>query len=222
MTESRKVMRGLVPETVVVVEGPVGDHAEELWPEEAAHIARAVDKRRSDFSTGRAFARRALAVLGQSIGPLPVNTDRSPAWPRGVTGSISHTDAYCAVAVGRKDEIAAIGIDIEVCTRFQRALLLRILTPEELGAQIAGRDTQPQQRRGAAIFSAKESLYKCLSAVTTVRLDFHDCVVEIEDSTSAFEAQILKPVGPFAERHRFVGKYIFAGDLVATAIILPA
>ena len=43
-----------------------------LFPAEEAAIARAVPKRRSEFATGRACARAALAKLG--LPPSPVHT----------------------------------------------------------------------------------------------------------------------------------------------------
>ena len=216
------IVRMLLPEAAVVVEGPIGAHMEDLWPEEAAHIASAVDKRRREFSTGRLFAHRALDLLGEPSGALLVGSDRAPLWPSSVVGSISHTDRYCAVALSRKASIAAIGIDVEEIPRFNSRLLSRILSFREIAADITGHSALRQAQNGAAKFSAKESLYKCLSAITTVRLDFRDCIVELDHESSHFEAEILKPVGPFAHGQRFPGRYILVGDLVATAIMLPA
>jgi hypothetical protein len=53
------------------------------------------------------------------------------------------------------------------------------------------------------------------------QLSFDDCAVEFGRGTRCFEVELLKPTGPFADRHRFVGSYGFDGDLVATAITLP-
>ncbi|HLG87547.1 MAG TPA: 4'-phosphopantetheinyl transferase superfamily protein [Alphaproteobacteria bacterium] len=215
-------VRKLLPDFAPVVEGAVGAHMEALWPEEAAHIANAIDKRRREFSTGRIFAHRALDSLQEPPAPLLIASDRAPLWPSSVTGSITHTDRYCAVAVCRKTILTAIGIDVEEVPRFGLGLLSRILSRREIAAEIAERGPEEQKRNGGAMFSAKESLYKCLSAITTVRLDFRDCVVELDHENALLEAEILKPVGPFAPGRRFPGRYAFAGDLVATAISLPA
>src|SRR5437763_335927 len=80
----------------------------QLYPEERACIARAVPKRRAEFATGRVCARQALERLGVAVGPLLPHPDRSPAWPPGIVGSISHTDGYCAVAVA--EATRALGI----------------------------------------------------------------------------------------------------------------
>lgn len=96
----------VLPNAVTVVEGPVSAEADDLRPEEAAHVLNAVPKRRGEFATGRRFAHRALAILQAPPGPLLVNEDRSPRWPPGVTGCISHTDRYCAVAAAPATEFA--------------------------------------------------------------------------------------------------------------------
>jgi 4'-phosphopantetheinyl transferase EntD len=215
-------IRKLLPDFAIVIEGAVGAHMGALWSEEAAHIANAVDKRRQEFSTGRVFARRALEILQEPPAPLLVGSDRAPVWPPLVAGSITHSDRYCAVAVCRKTVLAAIGIDVEEVPRFSLGLLSRILSPREIAAEIAENSAAQQKRNGGAMFSAKESLYKCLSAIATVRLDFRDCVIELDHENGILEAEILKPVGPFAAGRRFAGRYAFSGDLVATAITLPA
>ncbi len=64
----------------------------DLFPEEQAYIAEAVEKRQVEFSTARVLARRALYELGVSPQSLCPNDDRSPRWPAGIIGSITHTD----------------------------------------------------------------------------------------------------------------------------------
>jgi 4'-phosphopantetheinyl transferase EntD len=103
----------LLPPGVVVVDRPVRDEVAALLPEEAAEIAKAVAKRRFEFATGRACARQALAQLGVAPLALVSGPDRAPLWPAGVVGSISHTDRWCAAAVARARDVAALGIDLE-------------------------------------------------------------------------------------------------------------
>jgi 4'-phosphopantetheinyl transferase EntD len=216
------LVRRLVPNSVTVVEGPVTDGTEGLWPEEAAHVMNAAAKRRREFFTGRRFARRAQELHGVPPGPLLVSRDRSPVWPAGVIGSITHTDRYCAVAVALTTEFAAIGIDVEDVTRFNRSLLALVLSPREITAHLPIVGARQQQQLGAAVFSAKEALYKCLSAVTTVRLGFRDCAVELDLGSDLFRVELLAHAGPFAIGRRFPGRYAFEHDLVGTAISLPA
>jgi len=73
------VIAGLLPRHVEVAEGVIGDYQADLWPEEAACVANAVERRRREFARGRHLVRRCLRALGRPDGPLPTNQDRSPS-----------------------------------------------------------------------------------------------------------------------------------------------
>src|SRR5258707_3983065 len=85
----------------------------ELFPEEAALVARATEKRRREFTGVRVCARLALVRAGVRPAPIMPGPSGSPRWPPGIVGSMTHCDSYCAAAVGRADTFAAIGIDYE-------------------------------------------------------------------------------------------------------------
>ena len=212
---------GLFDGAVVVVEGPVTDEQDGLWPEELAYLRRAAPKRRREYGTGRRFAHRALERLGTAPGPLPIGSDRAPRWPDGVTGSITHGGGYCAVAVTRTADAAAIGIDVEDVTRFRPALLPRLLSPREMEACPFGTAADLRRRSAALMFSAKESLYKGLRTLSGTRLDFHDCAVTLDPASGVFQADLLVAAAPFSDGHRFTGRFALGGGLVATAIVLP-
>lgn len=212
---------GLLDRAVVVVEGPVADEMDGLWPEEMAYVEHAAPKRRGEYATGRRFAHRALELLGAAPGPLPIGPDRAPRWPDGVTGSITHGAGHCAVAVAHTADAAAIGIDVEDVTRFRPALLPRVLSARELDAHPFGIAGEQRRRSAAAMFSAKESLYKSLRTLSGTRLHFHDCAISLDPGSHVFQAGLLVPAAPFAVGHRFAGRFAFGGRLVATAIALP-
>ncbi|HKX16644.1 MAG TPA: 4'-phosphopantetheinyl transferase superfamily protein [bacterium] len=212
---------GLLDRAVVVVEGPVTDEQDGLWPEEMAYLERAAPKRRGEYATGRRFAHQALALLGFAPGPLPIGPDRAPRWPEGVTGSITHGAGHCAVAAAYAADAAAIGIDVEDVTRFRPALLPRVLSPREFDARPFGTTGEQRQRSAAVMFSAKESLYKSLRTLSGTRLHFHDSAITLDPGSQGFEAGLLVPAAPFAPGHRFTGRFAFGGRLVATAIALP-
>ncbi len=83
----------------------------ELWsivqPDEAkacrSLLGRAVPRRLSEFVAGRRCAARALepslARGATDIGMIGRRPDRSPIWPAGSVGSITHTGCYAAAAV---------------------------------------------------------------------------------------------------------------------------
>src|SRR5579863_5919632 len=82
----------------------------DLYPEESASVARAVDARRAEFGTSRVCARAALERLGVPRSAIAPREGAGPGWPRGAVGSISHTHGHCAVVVGASPPIRAIGL----------------------------------------------------------------------------------------------------------------
>ncbi|MFC1475832.1 hypothetical protein ACFLQW_02380 [Candidatus Zixiibacteriota bacterium] len=65
---------------------------------------------------GRLCTRKALAQLEIVNFPILVRSDRTPIWPAGIVGNISHGDDYCGVAVARQREIQ--GVKARDCYRF--------------------------------------------------------------------------------------------------------
>ncbi|MGR3782069.1 MAG: 4'-phosphopantetheinyl transferase family protein [Albimonas sp.] len=121
-------------------------------------LARAVDRRRSEFLAGRLCAALALRALGAPEGVG--RAGRAPVWPAGIRGSISHAGDL-ALAVAARGA-AGLGVDCE--TRFSPALAAEVgpsvLTPADRAARPAGWD---EALLCTLAFSAKEALYKALS-----------------------------------------------------------
>ncbi len=124
-------------------------------------------KRQCEFIAGRTCASQALknlyripATAGEI--QIPIQSDRSPRWPTGVVGSISHSEGWAMAVTGRSHSLAALGIDCEV-----------VLTDQAAG-EIADLVLHPRDRKflsdqltiGTLVtlaFSAKESLFKALN-----------------------------------------------------------
>lgn len=71
-------------------------------------------KRRKEFICGRVCIRHLLNKLNYDIVNLPtLNTDGTPTWPQGITGSISHTQKMIAVCICSTFYYGTVGIDIE-------------------------------------------------------------------------------------------------------------
>ena len=148
---------------------------------------RAVAKRQREYITGRQLARTALAQLGVPPRPIVTQADRSPAWPQGIVGSISHTNTWCAVAMASSCDFATIGLDIEedvpldldllrtVCVRSELDWLRR-LPPDEAG------------RKAKIVFSAKEACYKAQYPLTGQFLDFDAFSVRLTPETRQWRA----------------------------------
>jgi 4'-phosphopantetheinyl transferase EntD len=152
----------------------------DLYPEEQAHIARAVPHRRSEFSTGRHCAREALRALGIPATPIPVGPLRGPIWPRGFTGSITHDAGLCAAVVARVTHYRGLGIDL---LDIARAVPIVESAKAILDAPGEEDDTNPVLR-----FSAKEAVIKAVSTQRSRWLDFSEITIRIGESS--FEASL--------------------------------
>lgn len=189
---------------------------EGLLPLEEAFVARAVGRRRAEFATGRALARRALAALGEAPVAIAAGADRSPRWPDGIVGSISHSSALCGVALGRKaDGVRLVGLDIELAEPLPQDLWETVLTPAEHETLSA----MPAAEAGLAarvIFSAKECVYKAQYPVSGVLFGFEMFEVALDMPGETFRATWQGDVGPFHAGLTWHGRLRVAGGHVVT------
>jgi 4'-phosphopantetheinyl transferase EntD len=204
----------LFPAAAVCCElwGP-GDPAT-LLPEELACASGFAPVRLSEFAAARQCARRALADLGEASAPLLVGAGREPLWPAGIAGSITHTAGYSAAVVCRVDTVVSLGVDAERLVEMDRAEWQVLFRPTEIAwlDSLAQRD---QLAMACALFSAKESYFKCQFPLTRRWLEFQD--VELRFDSRSFFAIECEP-----ERHwRIRGAYGFVGGsgIVATAAV---
>ena len=150
--------------------GPIDPAATSRHPEERALVASAVPGRRAEVMTGRALVREAMADLGGPDGPIGRRADRSPDWPAGFGGSITHGGGWCLVVVARLPGGWGIGIDVEEDRPLPAAVAARVLLPAER-TRLAGSGLV----RGETVaFSAKESVFKAVNPLTGRWLEHHD------------------------------------------------
>lgn len=189
----------------------------DLAPVEAAAVAGAGERRRAEFAAGRGCAHRALRLLGRSDRDFAVgrHDDGSPAWPAGVVGSVTHTDRYAAAAVAHRAELAAIGVDAEPAEPLPPGVAELVCSPEEL-AWVGARDGQPWDR---LLFSAKESVVKAWAAASGRLLDLREVDVVVDTAGGTFSAGI---VGASEGGRQLQGRFAWTGDLILTAIGIPA
>jgi 4'-phosphopantetheinyl transferase EntD len=157
------------------------DSADGLHPLEAAQIPKASKKRVQEFSAGRHCARRALSQLGILNYPLTINEDRTPRWPAGVVGSISHTEGFAAAVVAPDTICLSVGIDVERIGRIEPELWSQICSEKELSwlAELTKADAS---LAASIIFSAKEAFFKCQYHLTREMLSFNEATVKINRS----------------------------------------
>jgi 4'-phosphopantetheinyl transferase EntD len=217
-----------------------------LFAEEEAVVARAVDKRRNEFTTGRACARAALFALGLAPVPIPSGPRGAPQWPAGVVGSITHCAGYRASAVAHQRDTVSIGIDAEPNAPVPDGVLDMISLPEERRwiAELSERSAESGHDNPGGdgetrpvswdrlLFSAKESVYKAWFPLTELWLDFHQASITVAATSVAtngrtfisgtFTARLLVP-GPVVAGQRlpgFTGRWLAQDGLLLTAIVV--
>ena len=189
-----------------------------LLAEEEPAVARAVDKRRREFTTVRWCARRALADLGLPPAPIIPGDKGAPRWPDGVVGSMTHCDGYRAAAVARAGDMAAIGIDAEPYGPLPGGVLDVIAREEELPRLDELRRAAPNVHWDRLLFCAKEAVYKAWFPVARRWLGFEDATLVL-DPGGTFTAELLVRDAPF---DGFTGRWASANGLIAAAIAVES
>lgn len=187
-----------------------------LLPDEREGVRHVGIKRLNEFAAGRLCARAALSSLGYQSDPLLVGPDRTPLWPSGVIGSISHTDDYCIAVVGSAQRFAGLGIDAELVENVLPELWQTILRPEEV-SWLSGLDDALRPKMATVVLTAKEAFYKCQYCVTKHWLGFEDVIVSI--SGENFRISVCKAGAQGTNQEKILtGRFLCDGNLVLSAI----
>lgn len=139
-----------------------------------ANFHNAVSKRKAEFIAGRMASHNRLKAFGNNE-QVRVNEDKSPAWPEGFTGSITHDGGIaCAVVAPKDGDTHSIGIDLCVSMTDNDAMQVadNIGTLDELNRFIGTSFFTGDSLR--LIFSAKESLYKAVYPLIKRFVDFKE------------------------------------------------
>ena len=195
-----------------------------LFPEEAAVIARAVGKRRQEFTTARFCARAALARLGVPPVAIVPGLRGAPRWPPGVVGSITHCAGYRACAVARDRDVITIGLDAEPHDPLPGGVREHITTPGERSHLTALAAAEPGVAWDRLLFSAKESVYKAWFPLAQRWLGFDQASIGIDPAGGTFTARLAVdgPVLGGRPLAGFAGRWLIRDGLIVTTIVVPA
>jgi len=175
---------------------------------------RGVSKRKNEFYSGRWAAAKAISSLTGRADTPQASADRSPSWPQGLVGSISHTSDHAVAVVAYTSDVRRVGVDLEsidavanvenlgdmIGTEAERKLLMALSEHEGL----------------ALLFSAKESLYKSLYPKVKTYFDYLDALL-VNISGTALELRLQTDLGDaFIEGDTFVVNYLIQDKHVLT------
>lgn len=220
LTQIRQSLaRSLLPaEIAVCVRDIQSPHPDLFAAEEAGLSPRAVEKRRREFTAGRAAARQAMAERNHPPVAIPVGPNRAPCWPSEIIGSISHTNNCAIAAVSETSSFGGIGIDVEEDTPLKPDLWNAICSAQEQGWM---REQDNPGQMGKLIFSAKEAAYKCQYAQSQRFFGFDGMELEFDQSTNRFLARFTADQPPFDAGYEIAGTYAIGAGVIITAATLP-
>ena len=203
---SARLVTPLVPPTVVCAElSPLVDGLL-VHPLEAALVSLASARRRREFTVGRWLANSTLKRLGRGDSPVLAGHDRSPIWPEGIVGSISHTDDYCVAVTALSRHHISVGVDIEPMEPIESSLWDSICTEGEL-RWLRRQHALKQGLLCRLIFSAKECIYKYQYPMTNTFLDFHDVEVRFNLPEESFQGFYVRPDETLLHGTVLIGRY---------------
>jgi enterobactin synthetase component D len=173
-----------------------------------------------EFLAGRRCAAAALRDAGAASLDVKVGPRREPLWPSGYVGSITHSRSFVFAAVGRRAEVASVGVDSEPILDLVSLASVASLTfhPAER-ERVAGR-----LDLATAVFSAKESLFKCLYPLAGVFFDYLDAHVvslDVLDGRGVCILALRRDLGArFARGSTFLVRIAVEGGHVHTGVEL--
>lgn len=190
------------------------------------HLKAAVFKRKLHYFLGRACIAQALEKLGHPRVQVETNPDRSPKWPSGILGALTHTDRWVMTAVAASGHFLGIGIDSEEISRATPIEKIAQSFADEQEKQLMHYANLPLRTWLFLIFSAKESLFKALYPIKREYFGFeHARVVSISPDqrvelpfSGSFFIQLTHPKNGFLQGTAFKGLYQVSQSQVHTWI----
>lgn len=216
----QRLIRQLCPPQVAVAAGSLEETPDPLWSDEERAVENALEARRHEFALGRTYARRALALLGYDPVAIPRGSDRAPVWPVDVVGTISHAAGLVCAAVARKDQIRALGVDVESRDRpLDRRLDRFIRTDVERQRPLAGSQFGELDLLRLH-FSAKEAVHKCIAPMYGITLGFQDVQLHLDMGDGAFRVEAVGTWSGKPELDAIEGRVAMTSRfIIATAVI---
>jgi len=120
------------------------------------------EKRNQEYLLGRLSIKDALGSLGYP--PTWIERDqrtKTPVWPEGITGSLSHSSGLALAVVSNCPAILGLGVDLEKANRTIDLKIERHICTQDESEDLHSLHPENQTIRLLLTFSAKESLYKC-------------------------------------------------------------
>jgi enterobactin synthetase component D len=158
-----------------------------LFPES---LAKAVPKRKAEFLAGRIITREAMKIMRIPMVDIPISINRAPHWPKGVAGSISHSNSQVFCLLSNKKN--GIGIDYEKFIPAENAADIQHSIINKKEVSLFSKIIFDFNKALTLAFSAKESLFKALYFSVGKYFDFLDVtIISFQDKSSDDSSSLL-------------------------------
>lgn len=176
---------------------------------------KAVEKRKNEFYAGRWCAAQAIYQKTGTYLTPKTNPDRSPLWPTGIVGSISHSNNKALSIVSFREDYIGLGVDIQdVISDVEQANILSLILNKD---EIELTNSLASKRYFDVFFSAKESLYKALYPSCLEIFEHKDVeIMRVDEDQSILEIRLLKDL----KMRWFKGQVFTIRYFVAPAYVL--
>jgi len=182
-----------------------------------------VNKRKSEYLAGRICAKHCLDKIGYFNYFVKSNEDRSPVWPAGVVGSISHTENEAICIVGPSDQYLGVGIDIEKTMSKKEVYFIRdqILLNSEIELFDNNYvDTYAFHEFMTLVFSAKESIFKAIYPQIKKYFDFHAVKLNMIFEGKLYFELVENLSEIYVKGYELVLNYEKYDDFIATLVFI--
>ena len=201
------------------VENFTDDLYQYLAQDEPAAIQKAVTKRRAEFFAGRLMAALGLEALGNTHNVIDIGEHRSPLWPDGFLGSITHSCDQAMAVVAPKGQWRYLGMDheedipLDIANNIAKQLLTHAdrALYQQLDIDFAN--------FCSAVFSIKESLFKAVYPHIGQYIEFSDAnMLELDISKGSFKVELCWRKAPRGLQTVFAGHLLKTPGKVTTLI----
>lgn len=192
------------------------------------HLKAASEKRKNEFLLGRMCCAKSIYHLDNSLDQfVGVHSDRSPKWPIGIVGSITHSSNYVeAIACLATSGVLSVGVDYEEVISLEEIIQVEglVLTPNELESFKVIEFELSKEIFLTLLFSAKESIFKCLYPLVNVYFDFLDVEISMLNFIDkTFSYKLLKDLSDvYRKNYCNTGKFFFDRNSVRTTTFIRA
>jgi 4'-phosphopantetheinyl transferase EntD len=212
--------REILPADVYLAAGPLLKRPKSLTSLERASAGIVDAERMLELECGREYAKRAMQMLGVHCQHLLIGADRAPAWPAGITGSLTHVrrgcNGHCAAAVARISNVCRLGIDAEYEAGLEPKTWPHFLSQKELQT-ILLLPVQARPLEAQIMWSAKEAVIKAAGRL----IEPTAIEVERDSKRDRFMARLDCSLhGNFQSKETWLGRIARVQGLIIATIVV--